>query len=576
MKNSTRKFMFPFFNIYYCLFFLLFFVSAVSARNLADPQKKIDIPIQNKTDLVTPANKSAVFRLHLNQEPNSLSPLKQKNSSAGYFFQQIYRSLLKFENGKLTGDLAEKCIYKTSSKIECHLKKNIFFSDGSPIYAKHFLKTFTSFLNPENPAFRADLLFEIKNAKNILEKKAEISALGVLAVSNYEIIFELEKPNREYIYNLSSTLLTPTPEGAFQSITLATQQITSGPFKISEWNLGQYIILEPNPYYWKINKERPKIKFTFINEDTVALRTYETMGLDFLRRLPTPYFEKYKNSPERLKIPVFRFDYFAINNQITNPVDKNKKLIIPLSLRKALIFSLNYQSLQKLYESTEPPGCPGLPAVLLDPKIKLCYSMDLKLALNELKNYQQTDPSTMQALKTNNSSLVSVQQLKFIYSKQGGEDHKRTADWLMSQWKENLNLFIPTESQENKIFVTNLEQDPPSLFRKGLSPERPTCAAVLENFLPDHPENYLKMNLKDLPLIVSKMLQVERSNSGSIYSKNKPLQKLCSEGLEIIKNSFQVIPTGPIYFSMLLKKSWTGLKINELNQMDLSDLKFVL
>ena len=89
-------------------------------------------------------------------------------------------------------------------------------------------------------------------------------------------------------------------------------------------------------------------------------------------------------------------------------------------------------------------------------------------------------------------------------------------------------------------------------------------------------ENYLKMNLKDLPLIVSKMLQVERSNSGSIYSKNKPLQKLCSEGLEIIKNSFQVIPTGPIYFSMLLKKSWTGLKINELNQMDLSDLKFVL
>ena len=503
----------------------------------------LNVPAWSAENATTP-----VFRLHLNQEPTSLNPLKQKNSSAGYFLQQIYRNLLKLEDGKLKGDLAESCEYQDSKTIRCQLRPHIQFSDGSPITAADFIKTYHSFLNKSEPGFRADLLFEIENAKEILEGSKTLKDLGVQTPKPDQLVFKLKRPHREFIYHLSSVLLAPQPKEGFLSITEASRQVTSGPFKIARWNLGQTIRLESNSHYWEKNANRPFVDFSFVNEDSVALRMYETSQLDFLRRLPTPFLEKYATSKELLEIPVYRFDYFGFANNLNDF----------LSLRKALIYSLDYLSLQKYYHSKGPPGCPGLPAKDLDSKVNLCYTMDIPMAQKEWKKAQQELATKPELLKS----------LKFVYSKQGGEDHKRTADWLGTEWKKKLDLVIPSEALENKIFLSLLEQKPPLIFRKGLSPERPTCAAVLENFQKDHPENYLKIENLDLEKTITSMLNLGNSNK-----EKKKLNSLCSDGLKKLKDTYRFVSTGPIHFSMLLKPQWQGLKINELNQLNLSLLK---
>jgi oligopeptide transport system substrate-binding protein len=46
----------------------------------------------------------------------------------------------------------------------------------------------------------------------------------------------------------------------------------------------------------------------------------------------------------------------------------------------------------------------------------------------------------------------------------------------------------------------------------------------------------------------------------------------CLKGVELLMNSHLFIPMGPIHFAILVNSSFKGWKLNQMNQLDLSDL----
>lgn len=474
------------------------------------------------------------FRFHLQSEPTTLSVYAQKNSSALYFLGQVTGTLVEYYDNKISGRLAEKCTYLNSKKIECVLKKNLKWSDGTNLTPDDFVKSFQKFIDPNTRAYRSDLLLPVKNAKKIIDGSLKVDQLGI-SVKGNRLVFELESPDSEFIYSLASPLLSPQKSTFFEPSS-AKSFISTGPYKIKDWIPGNKIILENNPFYFDQSFARPIVEIYFISEDAVALNLYEKNELSFLRRLPTLFIDKFKTRKDYIELDLIRFDYIGFGPEL-----KDKK-----DLREALSLSLYFPELQKLFSAKGLPGCPGIPSRFYD-KVP-CLEQNLiraKESLAKLKNQKQS--------------------LDLYFSKQGGEDHKRATEWMQAQWRTNLGLNINLYQLENKIFVQKLESQTPALFRKGIGPDRPTCLSALEVFTLGNSEDYLKITDKEFQGTLEEMK--------STLSESKK-KSLCTKATKYLLDNYLIIPTGPMHFSLLVRPEFKGFRLNDLNQLDLSKLEY--
>lgn len=473
---------------------------------------------------------AAVFRLHLSLEPASVEPWAQKNSGGAYLLGQVYGTLLKFQDGQLIPSLAEKCEFKTPLRLVCTLKKNIKFSDDTPITAPDFEKSLKDYVSPENKAFRADLLFSVKNAEDFYTGKAARKDVGISAPDARTLIFELSHPDPEFTYNLTSPLLTVLKSAA-PSFPEIHKWPTSGAYKFVSWESKKKITLQ------KRDDPNVQVEFVFLSEDTVALNLYRTGELQFLRRLPTLFIPQYRGKPDYFEVDQIRFDYIGFAPQL-----RDKK-----NLRQALVRALDFPEIDKILLTKGSYGCPGLPADSFE--ALPCLKFDLK----EAKKFM---------LLAEKEKWPS--NLKLGFSKQGGDDIKRTMEWAQSEWQKKLGLKVRLEQVENQIYVERIKSSVYPIFRKGLAPERPTCLSALETLSPGSNEDYLQIREPEY----LKLLE----NLKSAVLKKSDYQKSCTAVVRYLIDNAHLIPTGPIYWSILASPKWTGWKLNSLNQLDLSDL----
>lgn len=464
-----------------------------------------------------------IFRLHLSNEPSSLDPNKQRSSSSSYALGNLYRNLFIFDDEKgLQLDLAVSCKRDKKRDLSCKLKKGLKWSDGSPLTAADFLRTYRKIIQASTQAPRADFLFNLKNAEEIYQGKMAVEKLGVTAPDSQTLSFEFAKPDPDFEYKLASFLIAPTKE---------TLDAYTGPYQLKEWKRGQKLILTPNTQY-PGHAQRPQVELLFIGEDSVALQLYEKNELHFLRRLPTLFIPRYKERADFFFYPVLRFDYLGFGPELKSRAD----------VRSALTYSLNYSELQKIFSSKGRPGCAGLPDHWF-PEQAPCFEF--------------------QPAKAQLSQKTTAYD--FMFSSLGGEDHRRATEWMQNQWLKNAKIKTRPQSRENKIFLKTLRDQPPALFRKGVSPDRPTCLATLETFAENNPENYIRLKSAEFTLILEQLAQ----------ETNKSEQKkLCKKGVDFLMTQHLLIPLGPIHFAMLAKKEFQGWKLNQMNQLDLSGLHF--
>lgn len=464
-----------------------------------------------------------IFRLHLSNEPGGMDPHKQRTSASSYLLGNLYRNIYTFDDRKgLVPDLGD-CKEEKKKFLTCALKKDLKWSDGSALTTQDFLRSYLRILDPKTGSARADLLFPIKNAEDIYLGKAKPESLGFTIISPTSFKIEFKDDVGEFKYDLANFLTAPVKPDL---------KVFSGPYKLKEWQKGQKIILEKNPVYHAGHPSRPLVEFLFIEEDTVALQLYEKNQLQFLRRLPTLFISQFKSRKDFHWVPVTRFDYLGFGPELKDQEN----------VRKAFTYSLNYAELQRIFSSEGRPGCMGLPDSWFPSKAP-CFDFDLKKV----------------------PKVETDKTYTLMFSALGGEDHKRATEWLQNQWKKNAGLKTHLEMKENKIYLQSLRTSPPALFRKGGAPDRPTCYSALQTFSEKSAENFIGLKSPDYEKILSSLAKAKNASAK---------KKLCLEGVHYLMRNHLLIPLGAIHFSILAKRDWPGWKLNQLNQLDLSELHF--
>lgn len=373
-----------------------------------------------------------------------------------------------------------------------------------------------------------------------LNSVTEDNWTGIEIVSPTRLKFHFSKFDSEFMYKLATTNLAVYAKDKY-----------SGPYKLKNWDPGQKITLTKNEFYWKKN-DRPDLEISFVSEDSVALRLYQSNKLDFLRRLPSQYIPEFKNLPQFTWLQVARLDYWAFGPMF----EKSSRQ------RELLSTSLNFPDLKAIFNSEGMPGCTGLPAAWS--KGEVCIQPDTKIATPNAAK-----ATTANDLKDPPIAFPKIEWpvgIAYHYSSQGGEDHKRSAEWLQEQWRDHLGLAVEVKGLDNKIYLQNLQTNPSAIYRKGVALSRPTCLAALETFIDVGSKGF---KIKD-PALIKK---IQGLNNEFSFEKKA---SICHQILnQIILDQHLLIPTGPMHFAMLFNLKFKGWKLNTLNYLDLSELQEV-
>lgn len=479
------------------------------------------------------ASPAPVYRFHLFKEPDSLSPFEQRNSNAGYVLSQLQSPLLRWQKGAFQPAAATGCRAVSATEIRCRLRKDLKFSDGTPVTEDDWRAHFARIFDPALKVRWAGDLFDLRGAEERFTGAAKPPPLGFEARRG-ELIFRLKRANREFLHRLTSPHLVPF-RSARPGKAGDAEFTGTGPYRLKAWRPGVKLELEPNPFAFEGHAARPRLEVLFVAEDSVALKLYQSGELQFLRRLPTAFIDQARGRPDYFEIDQIRFDYFGFTKPFREKAENRV-------LREAMAWAFPYEEMRALYKAKPRPGCFGLPAALSDGPV--CFD---------------EDPARARTLLAERADAAPIPAL----FSQSVDDHRRALEWLQLKLAARAGLKIRLDGRETKVFLDRLDARDASFFRRGVAPDRPTCAAVLEHFLPGAAENYLDLDEKYLNDAVPRLL-AETSEAKKA--------KLCREVLEKLRADFVMIPTGPIFFSVLATTGFAGWDLNELNQLDLKDL----
>ncbi|MGI8748227.1 MAG: ABC transporter substrate-binding protein [Deinococcus sp.] len=263
----------------------------------------------------------------------------------------LYDTLLQpTDDGKgVKPGLATAAIVSSNGlSVRVTLRPGIRFADGSPITAADVKWNLDRARNPNNGAWNASLesINSIATSGSVVTltlKHKDPTLLAALATFNAAIL-----PQK--LFNAA-----PGANDAEKAKAFAEKPVGSGPFVLSEWKRGSYMVLKRNPYYWKKGEDgKPlpyldSLRFEIIPDDStriLKLQAGELQGAEFI---PLSRVAELKASP---KINMVLFPSTKVNDVILNNRPKLKDgTANPLSdvrVRQALNYAVNRDALIQL------------------------------------------------------------------------------------------------------------------------------------------------------------------------------------------------------------------------------------
>jgi len=219
--------------------------------------------------------KGVCLKVNIVSDPSSLDPLLCRNLSSLFVARHLHEGLFRYQGEKVVNGLAERFeVSEDGKKYKIHLKEACY-SDGSPIKASDFVKTAAVLLAQETQADYLHLFYVVKNAQNIKEKNEPIDTLGLVALDDKTLEYELEYPHADLPGLMTQPIFFPKKEGI-------ETQVYSGPFMLKSHLAGSKIVLVKNPYYHDKDRVFLKMLEGYFMDNEAALLTYEQGRLDYI------------------------------------------------------------------------------------------------------------------------------------------------------------------------------------------------------------------------------------------------------------------------------------------------------
>ena len=296
-------------------------IRTVHARALhGDPAYPVNFTHFKYAEPLAP--KGGTLRLGVNGTFDTFNAFAGKGVAAGVT-EYIYDSLMqksRDEPYSIYGLIARTMEYpEDNSWVAFELNRKARFSDGKPITAKDVVYTFEQFTRDDIPAYKS-LLSGVEQVK---------------AESKHKVIFYIEdKSNRELPLRLAQLPILPEHrklEYDFKKADLSIP-LSSGPYRISQFETARKIILERVPDYWAaehpVNKGRfnfDKIQYEYFRNSTISLQAFLAGSYDIrVENLAKNWAVGYQGNDVDAGL-ILRSEYPRITSQVQSFVFNTRK-----------------------------------------------------------------------------------------------------------------------------------------------------------------------------------------------------------------------------------------------------------
>ena len=328
-------------------------------------EKSADLQTEVKTLADVSEAPVGVFN-RLWSDPPTLDPHLTSDTTSAGVVVEIFGGLVGFDTSlRLIPDLADSWdISNDGLTYTFKIRNNAVFHDGTKVTAEDFKWSLERAVNPDTASPTAKTyLGDIVGVADALEgKSSEIS--GVKAVDDNTLQIEIDAPKAYFLAKLTypTAYVVDRNNVSEGGLNWTDSPNGTGPFKLSDYKIGERIILERNDLYHLDKAKLAKIQMNLAGGSSMAM--YENdeiditgVGLFDLERIKDPVDPL--NGDLVVADPGYSVNYIGFNVQ-EPPFDDSKfRRALNHAIDKELIAKEVYSDLVVPAYGILPPGFPG-------------------------------------------------------------------------------------------------------------------------------------------------------------------------------------------------------------------------
>ena len=278
----------------------------------------------------------------------------------------LFNGLMDYEAGtyNLEPDLAKSFTISPDGKIYTFkLREDVKFHNGRKLTAEDIKFSIERAIDPKTQSPGQGFFWSIKGFDEMVAgKTTQLS--GMTVIDPYTLKIELSRPDATFLHVMAINFAFAVPKEEVEKYgqDFGKHPVGTGAFKMKEWKLGQHVVYERNPDYYKTGLPRlDKIVFEVGQEPTVALLRLQRGEVDILGDgIPPARFLQVKNDPKNADLIIeggqLHTGYVSMNVRI-KPFD-NKKV------RQAVNMAINKERICKIINNRAVPANQPLPPAM--------------------------------------------------------------------------------------------------------------------------------------------------------------------------------------------------------------------
>ncbi len=468
------------------------FIGIVGAAAGAAALGSLDLPWVSEAHAEEGVDRYLVW--NLTSEPASWDPTTNSASIADYMCTQMFEGLTYptvdgFEPGVAeTWDVSEDGLTYTF-----HLRDNAKWSDGSPVTAHDFEYSWKRICDPAVASDALQAMTDyVQGAQEFFDGTGSRDDVKATAIDDYTFEVTLKNPAPFFPELVANDVYMPVKQDVVEANGEGWEKdpatcISNGPFKMTEYNIGDSFVFEKNEHYWNADSVKLKgIRAVLIDDENTSLQAYQSGELDCTETLPTDQIPQLLATDPNLVIsPDTGCNYLFFNCDKAPFDDFNVRKAITLAIdRKSIVEQVTQAgeipatgilapTAQKTdgssYRELDAFGYP-VPEYDIDPN-----QAQIDLAKQYLSDAGYPDGE-------------GFPEFELLYA--SSEKNRKVMEAIQSQLSTNLGMSVTLRSEESNVYSTTGQQGDFEVCRGGWTNVPFDAGGLIKQFTSTNGNNF--------------------------------------------------------------------------------------
>lgn len=279
-------------------------------------------------------DRGVYLNTYLGAQPNTLDPSKGTDLYGNGVLLNILEPLVRYnsDDEAIIPAGAESWTLSDDGLVYTFKIRDMKWNDGKKLTSQDYAYGIRRSTDPATACPFANMMYAILNAEDIVNKKKDLSELGVETPDDSTLVIKLRSPSPYFLDTAMQRVFFPQRQDWVEKYgdkyaTAPENSPMCGPFRLDNWEVNSVLNYVKNPDYWNVaNVKLDTIHCQIINDPNTIFQALLSGELDLAIVNDPKWWSKFEDSSKwnRVVVPQADIVYWMLN--CNNKYLKNTKI----------------------------------------------------------------------------------------------------------------------------------------------------------------------------------------------------------------------------------------------------------